>query len=162
MGRSKKKKRTLFLPACCEQVGPAVSSEIFSHLLLSPFVPGLSTVEVFGHKSNEWLYVASMNTRRSSVGVGVVDGKAWATPTRVEVEQHRHSLVFVFLQVSCTQSGVTMERLVSVSARWKNTTRSLISGATWPTWAHAGVEQVKVPLSSQQNQLRVLNKSINP
>lgn len=42
-------------------------------------------------------------------------------------------VLFVFLQVSCMQSGVTMVRLVSVSARWKNTTRSLISGVTWPT-----------------------------
>lgn len=41
-------------------------------------VSGLSTVEAYNHKTNEWLYVASMNTRRSSVGVGVVDGKTQA------------------------------------------------------------------------------------
>lgn len=50
-----------------------------------PFSPsGLSTVEAYNYKTNEWMYVASMNTRRSSVGVGVVDGKTltcviWAT-----------------------------------------------------------------------------------
>lgn len=38
-------------------------------------VSGLSTVEAYNYKANEWVYVASMNTRRSSVGVGVVDGK---------------------------------------------------------------------------------------
>lgn len=36
---------------------------------------GLSTVEAYNYKTNEWMYVASMNTRRSSVGVGVVDGE---------------------------------------------------------------------------------------
>lgn len=36
---------------------------------------GLATVEAYSYKTNKWLYVASMNTRRSSVGVGVVDGK---------------------------------------------------------------------------------------
>ena len=44
---------------------------IFSLYLSS----GLSTVEAFNYKTNEWIYVAHMNTRRSSVGVGVVDGK---------------------------------------------------------------------------------------
>ncbi|TKS72839.1 Kelch-like protein 3 [Collichthys lucidus] len=38
----------------------------------------LSTVEAFNYKTNEWTYVAPMNTRRSSVGVGVVDGKLYA------------------------------------------------------------------------------------
>lgn len=40
------------------------------------YVPsGLSSVEAYSPKTNEWTFVASMNTRRSSVGVGVVDGK---------------------------------------------------------------------------------------
>lgn len=38
-------------------------------------VSGLSTVEAYNYKTNEWMYVASMNTRRSSVGVGVVNGE---------------------------------------------------------------------------------------
>lgn len=36
---------------------------------------GLSTVEAYNHKTNEWMYVGPMNTRRSSVGVGVVNGE---------------------------------------------------------------------------------------
>lgn len=32
-------------------------------------------MEAYNYKTNEWLYVASMNTRRSSVGVGVVEGE---------------------------------------------------------------------------------------
>ncbi|XP_016108651.1 kelch-like protein 3 [Sinocyclocheilus grahami] len=41
-------------------------------------LPGLSSVEVYSPKANEWMFVAPMNTRRSSVGVGVVDGKLYA------------------------------------------------------------------------------------
>lgn len=48
-------------------------------------VSGLSTVEAYNYKTNEWLYVASMNTRRSSVGVGVVEGETEAPETRFEV-----------------------------------------------------------------------------
>lgn len=36
---------------------------------------GLSSVEAYNPKANEWVFVAPMNTRRSSVGVGVVDGE---------------------------------------------------------------------------------------
>lgn len=36
---------------------------------------GLSSVEVYSPKADEWMFVAPMNTRRSSVGVGVVDGE---------------------------------------------------------------------------------------
>lgn len=36
---------------------------------------GLSSVEAYNVKTNEWFHVAPMNTRRSSVGVGVVGGK---------------------------------------------------------------------------------------
>lgn len=36
---------------------------------------GLSTVEAYSYKTNEWMYVGAMNTRRSSVGVGVVNGE---------------------------------------------------------------------------------------
>lgn len=36
---------------------------------------GLSSVEAYNPKANEWMFVAPMNTRRSSVGVGVVDGE---------------------------------------------------------------------------------------
>lgn len=32
-------------------------------------------MEAYNIKSNEWFHVAPMNTRRSSVGVGVVGGK---------------------------------------------------------------------------------------
>lgn len=32
-------------------------------------------MEVYNPKANEWMFVAPMNTRRSSVGVGVVDGE---------------------------------------------------------------------------------------
>lgn len=46
---------------------------LFAHVVFS--FSGLSTVEAYNYKTNEWMYVAAMNTRRSSVGVGVVDGK---------------------------------------------------------------------------------------
>lgn len=36
---------------------------------------GLATVEAYNSKTNEWFHIAPMNTRRSSVGVGVVGGK---------------------------------------------------------------------------------------
>lgn len=39
------------------------------------FSPGLASVEAYSYKTNEWFFVAPMNTRRSSVGVGVVEGK---------------------------------------------------------------------------------------
>lgn len=32
-------------------------------------------MEAYSYKTNEWFFVAPMNTRRSSVGVGVVEGK---------------------------------------------------------------------------------------
>lgn len=38
----------------------------------------MSSVEVYNLKTNEWFHVAPMNTRRSSVGVGVVGGKLYA------------------------------------------------------------------------------------
>uniref|UniRef100_A0A672MW90 Kelch-like protein 3 n=1 Tax=Sinocyclocheilus grahami TaxID=75366 RepID=A0A672MW90_SINGR len=45
---------------------------------LKYFLSSLSSVEVYSPKANEWMFVAPMNTRRSSVGVGVVDGKLYA------------------------------------------------------------------------------------
>lgn len=36
---------------------------------------GLSTVEAYNAKTDEWFHVAPMSTRRSSVGVGVVNGE---------------------------------------------------------------------------------------
>lgn len=39
------------------------------------FKIGLASVEAYNYKTNEWFFVAPMNTRRSSVGVGVVEGK---------------------------------------------------------------------------------------
>ncbi|KAI4569838.1 hypothetical protein MJT46_007132 [Ovis ammon polii x Ovis aries] len=39
---------------------------------------GLASVEAYSYKTNEWFFVAPMNTRRSSVGVGVVEGKLYA------------------------------------------------------------------------------------
>lgn len=44
------------------------------------FITGLSSVEAYNIKSNEWFHVAPMNTRRSSVGVGVVGGKSDSSP----------------------------------------------------------------------------------
>jgi kelch-like protein 2/3 len=35
---------------------------------------GLSTVEAYNSKTDEWFHVLPMSTRRSSVGVGVVNG----------------------------------------------------------------------------------------
>lgn len=35
---------------------------------------GLATVEAYNAKANEWFHIQPMNTRRSSVGVGVVGG----------------------------------------------------------------------------------------
>ncbi|TKC43150.1 hypothetical protein EI555_006198 [Monodon monoceros] len=42
------------------------------------FITGLSSVEAYNIKSNEWFHVAPMNTRRSSVGVAVVGGLLYA------------------------------------------------------------------------------------
>lgn len=36
---------------------------------------GLSTIEAYNTKTDEWFHVLSMSTRRSSVGVGVVSGE---------------------------------------------------------------------------------------
>lgn len=46
------------------------------------YLPGLASVEAYSYKTNEWFFVAPMNTRRSSVGVGVVEGKEqqWVWP----------------------------------------------------------------------------------
>lgn len=33
---------------------------------------GLATIEAYNAKANEWFHINPMNTRRSSVGVGVV------------------------------------------------------------------------------------------
>lgn len=46
------------------------------------YLPGLASVEAYSYKTNEWFFVAPMNTRRSSVGVGVVEGKEqqWVGP----------------------------------------------------------------------------------
>lgn len=38
-------------------------------------IPGLDTAECFEVRTGEWRMIASMSTRRSSVGVGVVSGK---------------------------------------------------------------------------------------
>lgn len=38
------------------------------------FFPGLSTIEAYNTKTDEWFHVVPMSTRRSSVGVGVVNG----------------------------------------------------------------------------------------
>lgn len=49
-------------------------------LCVSPFHVfklGLASVEAYNYKVNEWFFVAPMNTRRSSVGVGVVEGKTF-------------------------------------------------------------------------------------
>jgi len=43
--------------------------------LLIEYLSGLNSVECYDPRSNEWRMVASMSTRRSSVGVGVVNGK---------------------------------------------------------------------------------------
>lgn len=45
-------------------------------------LPGLASVEAYSYKTNEWFFVAPMNTRRSSVGVGVVEGKEAAVGVR--------------------------------------------------------------------------------
>lgn len=36
---------------------------------------GLATVEAYNSKTDEWFHVLPMSTRRSSVGVGVVNGE---------------------------------------------------------------------------------------
>lgn len=42
-------------------------------------------MEAYSYKTNEWFFVAPMNTRRSSVGVDVVEGKElqWVVPVPV-------------------------------------------------------------------------------
>lgn len=39
---------------------------------------GLNTAEMYDPKTKEWRPIASMSTRRSSVGVGVVNGLLYA------------------------------------------------------------------------------------
>lgn len=46
-------------------------------------------MEVYNPKANEWMFVAPMNTRRSSVGVGVVDGEHFE---HMCVEQSSHHI----------------------------------------------------------------------
>lgn len=41
--------------------------------MFSPLA-GLSTIEAYNAKTDEWFHVLPMSTRRSSVGVGVVNG----------------------------------------------------------------------------------------
>lgn len=54
-------------------VGIATLPHSHSDLFFPPL--GLASVEAYNPKTNDWVFVAPMNTRRSSVGVGVVDGK---------------------------------------------------------------------------------------
>lgn len=61
----------LFHEVACAHVGIATHPHSHSGL----FFPGLASVEAYNPKTNDWVFVAPMNTRRSSVGVGVVDGK---------------------------------------------------------------------------------------
>ena len=55
-------------------------------------------MEAYSYKTNEWFFVAPMNTRRSSVGVGVVEGKEyqWAAacpcPSPQVLSQHPGSI----------------------------------------------------------------------
>ena len=50
-------------------------------------------MEAYSYKTNEWMYVASMNTRRSSVGVGVVDGQSELCVNGFNPLIHRHSQI---------------------------------------------------------------------
>lgn len=93
-------------------------------------------MEAYNHKTNEWTYVGAMNTRRSSVGVGVVNGDTELlsdVASREDQEVRTHISVSVFvcaLQVSCTQWEATTEHPGSVSAPWRSTTLQPVSGAT--------------------------------
>lgn len=52
------------------------------------------------------MYVASMNTRRSSVGVGVVDGESWVTSYAISMKFQLSPVlmtVCVCVQASCMQ-----------------------------------------------------------
>lgn len=66
------------LPPASHQMRP----RLFSWIEISwvSGLSGLASVEAYSYKTNEWFFVAPMNTRRSSVGVGVVEGKKhhWA------------------------------------------------------------------------------------
>lgn len=55
-----------------------LSNTVMLHSFLYS-ITGLSSVEAYNMKANEWFRVAPMNTRRSSVGVGVVGGKVSST-----------------------------------------------------------------------------------
>uniref|UniRef100_A0A8C6WJH8 Kelch-like family member 2 n=1 Tax=Neogobius melanostomus TaxID=47308 RepID=A0A8C6WJH8_9GOBI len=48
------------------------------HFSLFHVFSGLSTVEAYNSKTDEWFHVLPMSTRRSSVGVGVVNGILYA------------------------------------------------------------------------------------
>lgn len=50
---------------------------------------GLNSAEMFDPTSSEWVNIASMSTRRSSVGVGVVNLKLYA----VSVERNHYQLL---------------------------------------------------------------------
>lgn len=48
-------------------------SGFLMHVLCA--LAGLSTIEAYNAKTDEWFHVLPMSTRRSSVGVGVVNGE---------------------------------------------------------------------------------------
>lgn len=68
-------------------------------------LPGLASVEAYSYKTNEWFFVAPMNTRRSSVGVGVVEGKwqPWvvATPCPSTWAFFLHPVACLIFPLSC-------------------------------------------------------------
>uniref|UniRef100_A0A8C6WJM5 Kelch-like family member 2 n=1 Tax=Neogobius melanostomus TaxID=47308 RepID=A0A8C6WJM5_9GOBI len=58
----------------CSLSGLTALSNI-DHFSLFHVFSGLSTVEAYNSKTDEWFHVLPMSTRRSSVGVGVVNGE---------------------------------------------------------------------------------------
>ncbi|KAM7323037.1 hypothetical protein ACRRTK_018542 [Alexandromys fortis] len=75
-------------------------------------VQGLASVEAYSYKTNEWFFVAPMNTRRSSVGVGVVEG---CQGVRVVEELLGHAWV----TADSLRSGTDMVVEQGISGSWR-------------------------------------------
>lgn len=56
---------------------------------------GLNSAEMFDTRTQEWRMIASMSTRRSSVGVGVVNGMLYAVGR--DDKQSKSCPEFIFL-----------------------------------------------------------------
>lgn len=107
---------------------------------------GLSTIEAYNTKTDEWFHVLPMSTRRSSVGVGVVNGEYVAKSIyylKIKPQLYTWGGMF-FFQVFFMLLEDTMGQPGSVSAQLKPTILKATRGATSLKWARDAAEQVCV------------------